>query len=162
VSPVTTAPGWGDAGTMLHSAGVTEDPSYYRQFTGADEKAALTIGQRIQAAWAANDADMFAGVFAENGSLLMQDRQLTSRAEIRAYMAAGFAGPLQGARVTGWPLDVQFLADDAAFFVTQGGIVLPGDDDLLPQRQIRAVWVIARRAPGELELVSHQGSPIGG
>jgi uncharacterized protein (TIGR02246 family) len=147
---------------MLRSAGVTEDPSYYRQFTGADEKAALTIGQRIQAAWAANDADMFAGVFAENGSLLMQDRQLTSRAEIRAFMAAGFAGPLRGARVTGWPLDVQFLAGDAAFFVTQGGIVLPGDDELLPQRQIRAVWVIARRASGELELVSHQGSPIGG
>jgi len=153
---------WGDAGTMLAKAGVAEDPSYYREFTGADEKAALTIGLRIQAAWAANDADAFADVFAENGSLLMRDEQLTSRAEIRSYMANGFAGPFRGAHVTGWPLEVQFLGDDVAFLVTQGGIVLPADDELLPEREIRAVWVIARRAPGELELLSHQSSPIKG
>src|SRR5690349_21444357 len=131
---------WGDAATMLSEVGVAEDTSYYRQFTGADEKAALTIGMRISAAWAANDAD----AFAENGSLLLQDEQLTSRAEIRAYMAAGFAGPLRGARVHGWPVAVQFLNDDAAFLVTQGGIIMPGDDRVLPQREIRAVWVIAR------------------
>jgi len=153
---------WGDARKMLATVGVAEEPSYYRQFTGANEKAALTIGLRIQAAWAANDADVFADVFAENGSLLMRDEQLTSRAEIRSYMANGFAGPFQGARVTGWPLEVKFLSDDVAFLVTQGGIVLATDDDLLPEREIRAVWVIARRAPGKLELLSHQGSPIKG
>jgi uncharacterized protein (TIGR02246 family) len=151
---------WGDASTMLAAAGVAEDPRYYRQFTGADERAALTIGLRIQAAWAANDADAFAAVFAENGSLLMRDDQLTSRAEIRAYMARGFAGPFRGARVTGWPLEVRFLDDDVAFLVTQGGIVLPTDGQLLPQREIRAVWVIVRRAPGDLELLSHQSSPV--
>jgi len=153
---------WGDAGAMLAAAGVTEDPSYYRQFTAADEKAALTIGQRIQAAWAANDADAFADVFAPNGSLLMRDEQLTGRAEIRAFMADGFAGPFRGARVTGWPLKVKFLNDDVAFLVTQGGIVLATDDELLPEREIRAVWVIVRRAPGNLELLSHQSSPIKG
>ena len=70
----------------------------------------LTSVGSIQAASAADDADMVADVFAENGSLLMRDDQLTSRAEIRAYLAAGLAGPFQGARVTGRPLDVQFLA----------------------------------------------------
>ena len=153
---------WGDASTMLETAGVAEDPSYYRQFTGADEKAALTIGLRIQAAWAANDADAFADVFAENGSLLMRDEQLKSRAEIRSYMADGFAGPFRGARVTGWPLEVKFLDDDVVCFVTQGGIVLATDDELLPEREIRAVWVAVRRAPGKLELMSHQSSPIKG
>ncbi|MEV0155446.1 SgcJ/EcaC family oxidoreductase [Micromonospora sp. NPDC050686] len=153
---------WGDAGAMLATVGVAEDPSYYRRFTRPDEKAALTIGLRIQAAWAANDADAFADVFAENGSLLLGDEQLTSREEIRAYLAKGFAGPLRGARVTGWPLEVTFLNDDAAFLVTQGGIMYATDDELLPQREIRAVWVIARRAPGVLELMSHQGSPIRG
>lgn len=147
---------------MLATAGVPEDNAYYRHFTKADEKAALTIGQRIQAAWAANDADAFAGVFAENGSLLMRDEQLTSRAEIRSYMAAGFAGPLRGARVTGWPLEVKFLNDDVAVFVTYGGIVLATDAGLLPQNQIRAVWAIVKRAPGKLELLSHQGSPVKG
>jgi uncharacterized protein (TIGR02246 family) len=153
---------WGDAGTMLAAAEVAEDPSYYRQFTGADEKAVLTIGLRIQHAWAANDADAFAEVFAENGSLLMRDEQLTSRAQIRSYMAAGFAGPFRGARVTGWPLEVKFLGDDLAFLVTQGGIVLATDAELLPEREIRAVWVIVRRAPGKLELLSHQSSPVKG
>jgi len=153
---------WGDAGTMLAAAGVAEDPSYYRQFTGPDEKAALTIGLRILDAWAANDADAFADVFAENGSLLMRDEQLTSRAEIRSYMADGFAGPFRGARVTGWPLEVTFLNDDVAFLVTQGGIVLATDDELLPEREIRAIWVIVRRAPGELELLSHQSNPVKG
>ncbi|MEV0899231.1 SgcJ/EcaC family oxidoreductase [Actinoplanes sp. NPDC049802] len=153
---------WGDAGAILAAAGVTEDPSYYRQFTRADEKAALTVGQRIQAAWAANDADRFADVFAGNGSLLMRDEQLTSRAEIRSYMAAGFAGPFRGARVTGWPLEVRFLNNDVAVFVTQGGIVLSTDDGLQPRNQIRATWVVVRRGPGRLELLSHQGSPIKG
>jgi uncharacterized protein (TIGR02246 family) len=153
---------WGDAGTMLAAAGVTEDPSYYRGFTAADEKAALTVGQRIQNAWATNDADTFAEVFAENGSLLMRDEQLSGREAIRSFMAAGFAGPFQGARVTGWPLTVQFLNDDVAFFVTQGGIVLPTDEQLSPEREIRAVWVIARRGPADLELVSHSSSPIRG
>jgi uncharacterized protein (TIGR02246 family) len=153
---------WGDAGAMLATAEVAEDPSYYRQFTGADEKAALTVGLRIQDAWAANDADAFADVFAENGSLLMRDEQLTSRAAIRSYMASGFAGPFRGARVTGWPLEVKFLNDDLAFLVTQGGIVLATDAELLPEREIRAVWVIVRRAPGKLELLSHQSSPVKG
>jgi uncharacterized protein (TIGR02246 family) len=153
---------WGDAGAMLAAAGVPEEPSYYRQFTSADEKAALTVGLRIQAAWLANDADAFADVFAENGSLLMRDEQLTSRAAIRSYMADGFAGPFRGAHVTGWPLEVKFLGGDVAFLVTQGGIVLAGDDELLPEREIRAVWVIARRAPGTLELLSHQSSHVKG
>jgi len=153
---------WGDASAMLATAGVREDTSYYRQFTKAGEKAALTIGQRIQAAWAANDADAFAGVFAENGSLLMRDEQLTSRAEIRSYMAAGFDGAFRGARVTGWPIEVKFLNDDVAIFVTCGGIVLAADAELLPQNQIRATWVIVKRAPGRLELMSHHGSPSNG
>jgi uncharacterized protein (TIGR02246 family) len=151
---------WGDSAEILAVAGVPEDTSYYRQFTHPDEKAALTIGMRIQAAWAANDADMFADVFAENGSLLMRDEQLTGRAEIRAHMANGFAGPYKGARVTGWPLDVRFLDADVAMLVTQGGIVPATHEDLRPENEIRAVWIIARRAYGKLELVSHQSSPI--
>ena len=153
---------WGDAGAILAAARVAEDPSYYRQFTGADEKAALTVGLRIQDAWATNDADAFAEVFAENGSLLMRDVQLTGRAAIRSYMADGFAGPFRGARVTGWPLEVKFLNDDVAFLVTQGGIVLATDDELLPDREIRAIWVIVRRAPGKLELLSHHSNPVKG
>lgn len=150
-----------DAATILAEAGVEENHDFYRSFTSPEEKVALTIPQRITAAWRRNDADMFAEVFAENGSLLMQDEQLTSREQIRAYMAAGFAGGLRGAHVTGWPLSVTYLADDIAMVVTQGGIVLDGETEIAPDRRIRAMWVIALR-DGRWQLVSHQSSPIGG
>ncbi|MCA1655680.1 MAG: SgcJ/EcaC family oxidoreductase [Pseudonocardiaceae bacterium] len=149
------------ASEILEAAGVPEDHEFYREFTTEREKAVLTVPQRIQAAWLANDADAFAGVFAENGSLLMQDDQLTSREEIRSYMAAGFQGPYRGAHVNGWPLQVDFLSEDAAMVITQGGIILAGESEIAPERQIRAIWVIVRQ-DGEWRLFSHQSSPIKG
>ena len=91
---MTTTTSWGDASMLLAEVGVKEDTSYYREFTGENEKAVLTVPMRIQAAWAANDPDAFADTFAENGSLLMQDTQLTSREQIRSYMAEGNAALL--------------------------------------------------------------------
>jgi uncharacterized protein (TIGR02246 family) len=159
---LATAPIWGDASAILTAASLTEDASYYRGFTGDDEKSALTVPMRIQAAWAANDADAFADVFAENGSLLMQENQLTSRDDIRSYMAGAFEGPLNGARVKGWPIAVEFLTDDVAMVITEGGILMPGDAEIQAENFIRATWVIVRKSDGELSLVSHQSSPIKG
>lgn len=147
------------ASEILAAAGVEEDHSFYGPFTGEDEKAVLTVPQRIQAAWAANDADVFADIFTDNGSLLMQDEQLTSREQIRAFMRAGFEGPYRGARVTGWPLSVKFLADGVALVITEGGILLDGDTDLAPDRHIRATWVIVA-GDGGWALLSHQSSPV--
>ncbi|MEV4462386.1 SgcJ/EcaC family oxidoreductase [Micromonospora echinofusca] len=151
---------WGDASTLLAKAGVQEDTSYYGQFTAPDEKAALTACMRVQAAWAANDADAFAEVFTDNGSLLMQDNQLVSREEIREYMAQGFAGGLKGARVKGWPVEVKFLSEDVAMVVTEGGIIMAGETDIAAENLIRATWVIVRQPDGQVRLVSHQSSPV--
>lgn len=159
---MTTRTSWGSATAMLDAAGVEEDPSYYREFTGEDEKAVLTVAMRIQAAWKANDADMFADTFTDNGSLLMRDHQLTSREEIRSYMADAFSGPLKGGYVKGWPIAVKFLTDTVAMVITEGGILMPGDTGIPEQNLIRATWVIVKRPDGRLELVSHQGSPIKG
>jgi uncharacterized protein (TIGR02246 family) len=159
---MTTMTSWGVASTLLAAAGVNEDTSYYRGFTAENEKAALTVAMRIQAAWAANDADAFADTFVENGSLLMRDNQLKSREEIRSYMADGFAGPLKGARVKGWPIALKFLTDDVAMVVTEGGILMPGDTDIAAENFIRATWLIVRQPDGRLSLVSHQSSPVKG
>jgi uncharacterized protein (TIGR02246 family) len=159
---MATTASWGNASAMLATAGVNEDVSYYRQFTGEDEKAVLTVAMRIQAAWAVNDPDAFADVFTDNGSLLMQDTQLTSRDAIRSYMASAFAGPLKGARVKGWPIAVTFLTDRVAMVVTEGGIIRPGEVDIADADLIRATWVMARQPDGRLSLVSHQSSPIKG
>ncbi|MDG4766928.1 SgcJ/EcaC family oxidoreductase [Solwaraspora sp. WMMD406] len=157
---MTTKTGWGDASTILAEAGIEEDTSYYRNYEDPDERAALTVPMRIQAAWAANDADAFADLFAENGSLLMRDDQLTSREEIREFMSKAFAGPHRGARVKGWPIEITFLSDEAVMVVTEGGIIHAGESDIAPENLIRACWVIAKRPDGRLELMSHQSSPI--
>jgi len=156
---MSTETGWGDASALLAAAGVEENTGYYRGFTADDERAVLSVAMTIQAAWAANDADAFAAAFAENGSLLMRDEQLTSREQIRTFMAALFAGSHKGARVKGWPVEVQFLTDTAAMFVTEGGVVMPGEDTVSDANLIRAMWVV-RKAGEKLELVSHQSSPI--
>lgn len=156
--PATT---WGDASDILAAAGIEEDPSYYREFTGADEKAVLTVPMRIQEGWERNDASYFADTFTDNGSLLMKDDQLTSREQIEAYMKAGFDGVFRGARVRGWPLAVRFLDDTTALVVSQGGILLDGETETAPERQVRVTWVIVRQDDG-LKLLSHQTSPIRG
>lgn len=153
---------WGTASDLLDKAGVVENHDFYRGFTSADQKAVLTVPQRIQAAWETNDADAFAEVFTDNGSLLMRDHQLTSKEDIRSFMNAGFNGPLKGARVTGWPIEVKFLSENAAMVVTEGGIIMPGQSDIAPENFIRATWVVTRQPDGELNLVSHQSSPIKG
>ncbi|GAA3126516.1 SgcJ/EcaC family oxidoreductase [Streptosporangium carneum] len=158
--PAEVSP-WGRSSEILAVAGLDEDVSYYRQFTAEDEKAVLTVPMRIQAAWASNDPDAFANAFAERGSLLMRDTQLTSREEIRAYMSAGFDGPLRGARVKGWPLSVDFLSEDVAMAVTEGGIIRRGETEIAPENRIRATWVVVRQPDGEVLLLSHHSSPIG-
>ncbi|PSL57584.1 uncharacterized protein (TIGR02246 family) [Saccharothrix carnea] len=158
----TATNGWGDASQLLAEAGVPEDPTYYRGFTADDEKAVLTVPMRIQEAWERNDADMFADTFADNGSLLMQDTQLTSREDIRRYMAEGFRGGLRGARVRGGPLEINFLTDTAAIVISEGGIQLADESATAPERKVRVTWVIAKQADGTLKLISHHSSPIKG
>ncbi|WP_340686956.1 SgcJ/EcaC family oxidoreductase [Amycolatopsis coloradensis] len=157
-----TTNSWGNATSILADHAVKEDTAFYRSFTSEDEKAVLTVPQRIQDAWLKNDADTFADVFAENGSLLLQDNQLTSREQIRDFMRAGFQGGLKGAHVYGWPLEVKFLGPNVAIVITEGGIIRAGESEIAPENQIRAVWTVVRGEDGELSLFSHQSSPIKG
>lgn len=149
------------ASKILAAVGVPEDHSFYREFTTPEEKAVLTVPQRISRAWLTNDAEAFADVFTENGSLLLQDEQLTSREQIRAFLRTAFDDYFKGARVNGWPLQVTFLSEDTAMVITQGGIIRDGETEISPERQIRATWVVTRR-DDHWALVSHQSSPIKG
>ena len=156
------APAWGVASRLLAAAGVPADRSYFRHFTGANQRAALTVAMRIQAAWKANDADRFADTFAENGSLLMRDEQLRGREEIRAFMSKGFDGVFRGAHVKGWPIEVRFLSRTVAMVVTEGGIIMPGETGIADRSFIRATWIVVRCPDGQLQLMSHHSSPVRG
>jgi uncharacterized protein (TIGR02246 family) len=126
------------------------------------EKAAALAGPlRAQTAWNDNDADAFANVFVENGSVLVGDDQLTDRDAIRTYLRDAFAGKLRGTRVVQDPIEVKILAPDVAVVITEGGVVYEGETEVPADRAVRATWVSVRR-DGEWRLFSHQSSPIAG
>jgi uncharacterized protein (TIGR02246 family) len=107
---------------------------------------ARTIPQRLIEAWATNDAGTFAELFTDDATLILpNDVYLSSREQVRAYMASGFGGPMKGSRVVGSPLGLRYLGDDAAILVTQGGVVYAGEEGVAPENEIRATWVLAKR-----------------
>lgn len=133
----------------------------YSSFTNGPKAAVLSVSLRFRAEWENNDAEAFADIFTENGSILVADEQLTGREEIREYFRKAFSGVYRGARVTEEPLEIRFLSPekDVALAITQGGTVLDGETDLPADRESRTTWVIVKQL-GEWKLLSRQSSPL--
>ncbi|MET9898522.1 SgcJ/EcaC family oxidoreductase [Streptomyces sp. NPDC006446] len=107
-----------------------------------------TVLDRLYAAWADHDADAFAGLYTEDATVVMPGVFHDGREEIRAYMAAAFAGPLKGSR----PLDelrrIRFPRPGTAVVVSEAGILLAGESELPSDRLRRATWVLVRDPAG--------------
>ena len=125
-----------------------------------DVTAIQNVPARIVAAWAENDADAFAAVFAEDGSLILPgDVYLTSREQVREFMAAGFAGPYKGSKVYGEPLAVRPLDGDYALIITRGGVLMPGETEVAAERAIRASWLLTKQGSDWL-IAAYQNTPV--
>jgi uncharacterized protein (TIGR02246 family) len=113
---------------------------------------------RLVSAWAAHDADAFADLFIEDGSLIMPGVYKKGRGEIREFMAAGYAGPYKGTSVTGTPLEVKRLGTASVALVTVGGVLAPGEKEVSTEQAIRASWILVKD-DGTWRLAVYQNCP---
>jgi uncharacterized protein (TIGR02246 family) len=123
-----------------------------------DKAAIASLTQRVVAAWSYHDAGAFADVFTEDGTMVLPGLYLQGRAEIRAHMAAAFEAEYKGTQVTGKPIGIRPLGDDAAILLSQGGVLQPGDSEVSEQEAIRAAWVAVRQ-DGQWRLAAYQNTP---
>ena len=128
------------------------------ELTDSDKAAVGGLTQRLVVAWSHHDADAFANLFLEDGTMILPGVLRTGRAEIRDYMAQAFQNEYKASQVTGQPLDLRFLTPDVAVLLTEGGVLAPGDTEVTADRAIRATWLAVRR-DGQWQLANYQNSP---
>lgn len=128
------------------------------QVSTDDRAAVAALPERVVQAWAANDADTFAGLFTPDGTMILPGVTRKGRDDIRDFMAQGFAGPYKGTRVTGQPFDIRFIGPDVALLLTEGGVLAPGETEVAAERAIRASWLLVR-TPDGWQLTAYQNSP---
>jgi uncharacterized protein (TIGR02246 family) len=124
-----------------------------------DDTAIRTVLADITAAWDAGDADAFAAHYAEDATIVLPGGVFhRDREEIRAYMTAGFDGPLKGTRGVDEPLLIRMIGDDAAVVVGRSGFLLPGETELPAARRRLATWTLSR-AGGPWRVAAFANTP---
>ncbi|AUI61799.1 SgcJ/EcaC family oxidoreductase [Amycolatopsis sp. BJA-103] len=126
--------------------------------TAADQAAIAALTQKVIAAWAYHDADSFAGVFTEDGTMILPGVYKKGRDEIRSFLVESFAGNYKGTQVTGRPLEIRFFTPDSGVLITQGGVLGPGETEVADSQSIRASWTVVKR-DGAWQLASYQNTP---
>lgn len=128
------------------------------QPTKADMAAIASLTQRMIAAWAVGDAASIAGLFVDDGTMILAGTYCDGRPAIEAYFARAFQGEYQGTQVTGRPLASRFFGPDAGVLLTIGGVLEPGETEVSGKQAIRASWTVVRR-DGEWRLAAYQNTP---
>jgi uncharacterized protein (TIGR02246 family) len=118
----------------------------------------LNVIHSVYDAWADNDAEAFAALYTEDATVVQPGIHKKNRDDIRATMAAGFAGPLKGSRVLDEPQSIRFLGSEAAVVITEGGVLMAGQSELPSERLVRATWILTNQ-DGQWYVAAYQNSP---
>ncbi|MGH3939169.1 MAG: SgcJ/EcaC family oxidoreductase [Pseudonocardiaceae bacterium] len=126
----------------------------------ADQEEMRAVPERIVDGWAANDADAVAAVFTTGTDFVIGDGTfLRGREELRRYLADGFAGFLKDTRVTAPVQSVRCLSSTVGVVHTLGGILLPGETEVPPERQGIQVFIVTKHG-GEWLVNVYQNTRI--
>jgi uncharacterized protein (TIGR02246 family) len=126
--------------------------------TESDKAAVAELAQRVVAAWSGQDADAFADLFVDDGTMILPGGLHSGRAEIRRFMAHAFDTEYKASHVTGQALGLRFLCSDVALLLTEGGMLAPGATEVPGDQEIRASWLAVKR-DGQWLLANYQNSP---
>ncbi|MET7427261.1 SgcJ/EcaC family oxidoreductase [Dactylosporangium sp. NPDC005555] len=126
--------------------------------SSTDQAEITAVSARMVAAWAEHDADAFADLFTQDGTMILPGVYQKGRDQIREFMATAYAGPYKGTRVTGSPIDVKVLAEGAVALLTTGGVLAPGETELSDRAAIRASWILVKRE-SRWQLAVYQNCP---
>lgn len=127
--------------------------------TDADKGAIAALTQKIVSSWAQHDADGFAEVFAEGGTMILEGVYCDSPDAVRAHMAEAFKGQYKGTQVTGKPISIRALSPDTAILLSEGGVLQAGETEVSERNAIRASWLAVRQADGGWLLAAYQNTP---
>jgi uncharacterized protein (TIGR02246 family) len=74
-------------------------------------------------------------------------------------MAAAFAGPLKGSRITDDTKSIRFIGEDAAVVISEAGILMTGETELPSERLVRVTWTLAKQEDGKWLIAAFHSSP---
>ena len=125
----------------------------------SDKIGIASLTQKVIAAWAYHDANGFAELFTENGTMILAGVYKNGREEIRDYLTESFQGSYKGTQVTGKPLSIRSLGLDAAVLISRGGVLEAGESEVSASAAVRASWVVVRQ-DREWRLAAYQNTPV--
>jgi uncharacterized protein (TIGR02246 family) len=126
--------------------------------TDADKAAIAALTQKVVAAWAYHDADTFASVFTEDGTMILAGVYCNGRDEVRDYMANAFEGRYKGTQVTGKPISIRSVGPETAILLSLGGVLSAGETEPTQDSAIRASWLVTKQ-DGQWLLAAYQNTP---
>jgi uncharacterized protein (TIGR02246 family) len=122
------------------------------------EQEVRAVLEALYVAWANNDADAFVALYTEDATVVMPGIFNRGKDNVRAYMAAAFAGPLRGSRGVDEPQSIRIFGDDTAIVVSEAGILMAGETSLPADRLRRATWVLAKQ-DGAWRIAAYHNCP---